>query len=228
MGCRRQHAAHPAKTRRSSKTCPARDPRETAAETTETAELVALCIKGDGEAQTRLYARYIGLVQRAASRKIARITGAQPLRADVDDICNEVFERILAGNCRALQQLKNPDSLDAWLMTIAQNKVLDYFRKWSSQRRVQDSCGRETPIRYSPNPADEAMAGEQKRELERALQELPGRDRLVLELFFIQGMKYTEIAELTRTNINTVSARIRRAKAKVRAKLEQEGDDYSR
>ena len=57
---------------------------------------------------------------------------------------------------------------------------------------------------------------------------LSGPDCLVLDLYYLHQLKYAEIADVLGHNINTVSARIRRAKTKLRALLEEEWDDIIR
>ena len=182
----------------------------------EIGELVARCVAGDDEAKAQFFAEYNGLVHRAVAGKLAQVTAPPLLRSDVEDICSSVFERVLSDNCHALARLRNARSLNAWIVTVAQNGVMDYIRKWSSRMRVDAIIAKEEEEVYVPSPAEKVIAQERKARLNDRLAELGAEDRLALELYFLHGLKYAEIAEVTGRNINTVSARIRRAKAKLR------------
>ena len=182
----------------------------------EIGELVARCVAGDDEAKAQFFAEYHGLVRRAVAGKLAQATAPPVLRSDVEDICSSVFERVLSDNCHALARLRNARSVNAWLVTVAQNCVVDYMRRWSSRMRVDAIVAREEEEVYIPSPAEKVIAHERKARLDDRLAELGAEDRLALELYFLHELRYAEIAEMTGLNINTVSARIRRAKAKLR------------
>jgi RNA polymerase sigma-70 factor (ECF subfamily) len=189
----------------------------------DTADLVSQCLAKVPGAQARFYSVYCGLVRNAVARKLARVTGAQPLVSNIDDICSEVFERVFANGCRALEKLQKADSVAPWLVTVAQNRTMDHFRKLTTREKYAAMAVREEAAGYAPGPDEEAMDRERRDEVRAAMDELPSKDRLALTLFFMDGLTYAEIAEMTRTNINTVAARIRRAKTKLRAILEERG-----
>jgi RNA polymerase sigma factor (sigma-70 family) len=75
---------------------------------------------------------------------------------------------------------------------------------------------------YGSDCGQQAMTGERDLVLSRCLSALSDEERLILNLFFMHGRKYVEIAEMTGRNVNTVSAKLRRAKAKLRRLLEEE------
>jgi len=183
------------------------------------AELLHRCLRGDDQAKALLFSEYADLARRAVTRKLAALGLLRTRRSEVADICHDLFERILADNCRMLARLHKPASINAWLVTIAQNLTVDYVRKWSRRAAIDATATppvvRETPARY-------AIRRETKNELAQKLEALPPIDRLILELFFVQGLKYCEIAEVTGLNINSVAAKLRRSKKKLRALIEKE------
>lgn len=190
-------------------------------------ELVARCIGNDDQAKAQFFTKYGELVERAIARKLALVTGTAPAPSDVEDIRNEVFARLLGNSCTPLRRLKKPGALNAWLMTIAGNHAVDCLRRQARRDRLHASVARESHESYGGSPAEEAMARERYARLADGLAELPAQDRLVLDLFFVQGLKYAEIAEVVGLNINTVSARLRRAKAKLRRLLEEDYDEFA-
>ena len=191
-------------------------------DTRDVRELVSRCIEGDEEAQALLFVTYGDLVRSAITRKLATLGVLPMLRADIDDIRSEIFARLLANQCRMLTRLNKPASVNAWLMTIAQNYTVDFVRKWNGRCHTQEPVRKSPPPSCQYSPASAAIEDERKTRLHEVLSELPDRDRLIIELYFIQGLKYVEIAEALGMNINTVSARLRRAKAKLRDILDGE------
>jgi len=103
-------------------------------------KLVSLCVEGDDGARARFWTEYHGLVRRAVARKVAVVGGWQAVSSDIDDLCNEIFARLFANECKLLERLRNPKSINAWLITLAQNYVLDLARKSSSRKRVEMSA----------------------------------------------------------------------------------------
>lgn len=186
------------------------------------ADLIAGCRQGQDGAKAQFYSRYTGLIRRAVARRLARVGPAALAAADVDDICHEIFVRLFSDDCRALGSIKNPKSINAWLMTVAQNHTVTHFRKRTLRDHTLVSAAREGPEEYSASPADAIIHDERRAFLEDKLVSLAPGDRLIVELYFLQDLKYAEIAQLVGLNINTVSGKLRRAKAKLRKLMEEE------
>lgn len=189
------------------------------------ARLVGRCTDGDDAAQAEFYTRFEPLVRRAVLRKLGAVRATSISFSEVDDICNEVFARLLADSCAPLARLRNPQAIEAWLMTVAQNHTITYLRRVAN-RPLSDqwSLHEDTEV-YTAGPDAPAVLEEQIERVSIALAALPTHDRMALELFYLQGLKYTEISEIMNLNINTVAARIRRAKAKLRLALQEDVDD---
>ncbi len=189
-------------------------------------------MQGDDQAQAFFYVEYAPLVARAVTRTLSTVVhgpngAGAPLRSEVDDICGEIFARIFADRCRLLAQLRNPGAIHAWLITMTRNRTVDYVRKWG-RGGIAEACeAREDQLPYAQDVHEAAVTNERDRMLRACLEELTPEDRLVLELFFIQGLKYTEIADLMGLNINTAAAKLRRAKHKLRKQLEDARYEYS-
>ena len=156
----------------------------------------------------------------AIASKLSSMTDMPVLRSDVEDIRNEVLARLLADGCRMLAGLKNPQRINAWLVVVTRNYVVDYVRKWSSRMRAQIRLAQENGTVYQ-TPAEHAMERELASHIREQIQALPDSERLVIKLYYVHGLKYAEIAELISRNVNTVAAQLRRAKAKLRKLLEE-------
>jgi len=188
------------------------------------AELLHRCLRGDDQAKALLFAEYADLARRAVIRKLAALGLLHARRSEVADICHDLFERILADNCRMLARLHKPASINAWLVTVAQNLTVDYVRKWARRAKTDATAAAAIPPVVRETPARYAIRRETKIELAQKLESLPPVDRLILEMFFVQGLKYGEIAEVTGLNINSVAAKLRRSKKKLRALIEKDED----
>jgi RNA polymerase sigma-70 factor, ECF subfamily len=189
---------------------------EDRARTGTVAELIAQCIAGEDAAKARLIGEYSGVVRTAIARKLAQYDAATPLRADVEDLCNDVFERILRDDCRALQTLRNPDSIHFWLVTMAGRRAVSHLRRDTTRARYVKTQQREQKMVSPPAPDELAIRAEEANRVRGQLEKLPASDRLMLELYYLRGLRYSEIAEMTGRTIGVVSSQIHRAKAKLR------------
>lgn len=189
---------------------------------TPVAELVARCLNGDDQAKALFFAEYADLARRAVANKLAALGLLHTRRTEVADICHDLFVRLFANECRMLGRLHKPDSINSWLVTVAQNLTVDYARKWTRRARLDATMAAEEPAVVRETPAKYAISRERSRSLTRKMDELPPLDRLVLQMFFLEGMKYAEIAEITGLNINTVAAKLRRTKSKLRTMMTEE------
>ena len=186
------------------------------------AELVERCVRGDDQAQALFYTEHVDLVRRSAAYTLRSYSNESLLMSEVEDICNEVFIRLFADGCRSLRSLKKPKSVRAWLVTVTRRYTVDYIRKWAGQDRLRTAEMREESEPYGQDAEQQAITGEREVMLTKCLSALSDEERLILTLFFVHGRKYIEIAAMTGRNINTVSAKLRRAKVKLRRLLEEE------
>lgn len=195
----------------------------------ETSALIARCVQGDTAAKAQFYDAFSDLVRTAVARKLAAVSDAEDLThiVDVDDACHEIFVDLFADDCSVLGQLRKPGSIRAWLMTVAQNHVASYARRKRVEARGMKTVARELPAGYGATPEDLAISAEQLARLRSGLDELTDEDRLTLNLYFVHGLKYAEMAELLGLNINTLSARLRRAKEKLRKLYGEDPHDPS-
>ncbi len=106
-------------------------------------------------------------------------------------------------------------SAKTWLTAIAVNVCRDHLRSvWF--RRV-DMVLDNIPAPPAADPEDDALL--------RCILELPPKYREVILLYYYQEFSIPEIADMLRTNPNTVSTRLRRAREKLRPKLKGWWDD---
>lgn len=107
-------------------------------------------------------------------------------------------------------------NLGAWLYRITAHRVRD-FRRLSWFRYVfgTGALSVEKLESADPNPVTSFETTEKRRELERLLSKLSSRLRATFVLFEIEGYTAEEIADLQDVSINTVRARIHRARKRL-------------
>lgn len=134
-------------------------------------------------------------------RRLARALAGQV--ADADDLVQIVLERALS---RATQW--RPDAaLDKWVFAIARNAWRDEMR---ARGRSQNLFA---PEEAGANSSDGSSAPAQKIELAAALAALPPDHREVVALVLVEGLSYSEAAELMEVPVGTVTSRLARARA---------------
>ena len=190
----------------------------------QTAELIASCLRGDDIARATFLLEFAGVVRQAVARKLAAMAGAPALRVEVDDLCNDVLAKLLADDCRVLRTLRDPRRIRAWLVVVAQRHCMDHLRRAAVRAQAERALWQEEHAGQAAgdSPADIAARGESARRARRLLENLAAPERLAVDLYFFHGCSYAEIAAMTGANINTVAARLHRAKAKLRKAWEQD------
>jgi len=133
---------------------------------------------------------------------------------DAEDAFQATF-LVLA--CRA-SSVRRRGSLGPWLFGVARRIAtrarLDAARRRARERRVAEGS---TAAIDPPGPDDDLAI------LMDELARLPARDRDPIVLCHLQGLTYREAAERLRCPLGTLSIRLKRAKERLRLRLERRG-----
>jgi RNA polymerase sigma-70 factor (ECF subfamily) len=171
------------------------------------ADLLVRVADRDREAFEMLYHRYIRSIFGLALRRLRD-------RQRAEDAVQETFASIWrsAGSYRPERGAATP-----WLYAIARNAIVDRFRgQGDTTHEVPDLASGE------PGPADRAESSYVAWRVHRAMEELPQREREVLELAYWSGLSQTEVAEYLHIPLGTVKTRTRTALARLADVLEGE------
>jgi RNA polymerase sigma-70 factor (ECF subfamily) len=135
--------------------------------------------------------------------------------ADAEDAAQEALLRAY----RRFHRLRDPNRFRAWLVRITFRLALDRAR--SSRRREQRETLWSRPERQPRAPNAEEIAGSSEFQvhLDRALKELPEKQRLVLLLSAMEGHTTEEVAALVGVPVGTVKSRIFFARKNLAEKL---------
>jgi len=170
------------------------------------AELVDAARLGSSSAFDLLVDRYRAPVVRLAYR----------LTQDADEAKDIAQDSFL----RAYNRLGDfhPDRPFArWLFVIARNASLDALRR---RRRAADYSSKAEIAPSEPGPEELALRNDEASRVHVALEALPPKYRDVLELYYLRGLRYREIALEIDIPLGTVKTYISRAKRRLRVELE--------
>ena len=135
--------------------------------------------------------------------------------ADAEDVAQDAILRAY----RRFDKLRDRSRFRAWLVRIAFRLALD--RAKSSNRRQQRETLWSQPERKPapPTAEDLAAANQFRSRLDRAVDELPEKHRLVLLLSAIEGHSLEEVAALLNVPMGTVKSRLFFARKQLAEKL---------
>lgn len=135
--------------------------------------------------------------------------------ADAEDVAQEALLRAY----QSFDRLRDRNRFSGWLVRISFRLALDRLR--SAKRRERRDALWSQPA-HLPPPAtaeDVAASNQFQGHLERALEELPEKLRLVLLLSAMEGYTIEEIARMIGVPLGTVKSRIFIARKKLAEKL---------
>ena len=178
-------------------------------------EWIARVQKGDEEAAKALIERLSPLVLKC-------VRSHRPNRAAEEDMVQAVFAKIF----NKLDQFGGDVPLEHWVSRVTINtclKQIDYERcrpewRWGDLG-VEEQAVLERLVASTEDLADTETAA--ARELvEKLLQGLEARDRLVIRLVHLEGRTMEEVSTATGWSANAVKVRAYRARRRMRAQLE--------
>ena len=133
-------------------------------------------------------------------------------RADAEDVAQEALLRAY----QKFHRLQDVTRFRAWLVRISFRLALD---RWRSARRRETEWARPELRPAAPTTEEVAEANVFQRRLEKALDELPEKFRLVLLLAAIEGYTLAEVAEMLGVPMGTVKSRLFFARKALAEKL---------
>lgn len=163
------------------------------------------------------------LVRVHQHRVFAVVGGILRVREDVEDIAQQVFIKAYF----SLPRFDQRAAFSTWLYKIAVNECWDYLRKkkvrplvyeadLSEEQGRQFSSGSEYPGTTARDDQTSKRV-ELRQVIDRLLNELDERDRLMLILKEVEGFSVEEIGKILDLNVNTVKVRLFRARGRLTA-----------
>ena len=185
-------------------------------------DLVALAKKGDQDAFSRL----VEANQNKIYSLALRMTGSPE---DGADLAQEAFLRAW----RSLPSFQEESSFSTWLYKLTSNLCIDFLRKEKRRKAVVTTVSLDDDQDESPpvevpdhrfTPEAEVERRELRAAMSRALKTMSEEHRQILILREVEGLSYTEIAQLLDVEEGTVKSRLARARISLRNILQKDGN----
>ncbi len=143
------------------------------------------------------------------------------------DAADDIFQETFIKAVRVIDEGRYVDSgkFLSWILRIAHNQVIDYFRARKQNRQVNESeAGYDmlAAMRLAEGSVEDAMVSEQtEREVRALVEMLPAEQREVVLMRYFGGLSFKEIAEQTDVSINTALGRMRYALINLRRMIRE-------
>jgi len=170
---------------------------------------------------------FVELVRRHQHRVFAVASGILRRREDVEDIAQQVFVKAYF----SLKRFDQRAAFSTWLYKITVNECWDLLRKKKVRPLVYEADLSEEQARQIQTSEEKGSTApdvsqrlEARQRVERLLEGLDERDRLMLILKEVEGFSIEEIGEVLKLNANTVKVRLFRARRRVVLLAKKRGD----
>ena len=143
------------------------------------------------------------------------------------DIAEDIFQETFIKAVRVIDEGRYADNgkFLSWILRIAHNQVIDYFRAQKQNRQVNESnAGYNVlgTLRFAERTIEDRMVSEQiEQDIRQLVEMLPDEQREVVMLRYFSGLSFKEIAEQTNVSINTALGRMRYALINLRKMIHE-------
>ncbi len=187
----------------------------------EEADLVEACISGDSKAWQQLIDAYGPRVYGAIKYFMRSYRESLP-EEDALNVYQEIFLDLCNDNFRKLKTFRAGGKLATWLFTVARRQCLDYVRSMTRKKR--------TPLTYAEpdilnlgqplgRQEDPIAASETREAVLKAMDRMSYKSKLLLVLFYFEGLSYEEISKVMGVSETSVSGMIKKARESIREML---------
>lgn len=143
------------------------------------------------------------------------------------DAAEDIFQETFVKAVRVIDEGRYADNgkFLSWVLRIAHNQVIDYFRARRQDRSVNETeAGYDVlgSLRLSEGTVEDALVSEQiARDIRALVELLPAEQREVVMMRYFSNLSFKEIAEQTDVSINTALGRMRYALINLRRMIRE-------
>jgi len=165
-------------------------------------------------------------------RHQSRVFGYIMMSVKDRDVANDIFQDTFVKVIRKLKEgtYNEEGKFIQWVMRIAHNLIIDYFRKNSRVKMVRSNDEYDVFNRIplmDRNAEDDIIRNQTHKKLRLMIQNLPENQKEVLMMRHYQQMSFKEISEETGVSINTALGRMRYALINLRKMMEEQNISLS-
>ena len=144
-----------------------------------------------------------------------------------DDVADDIFQETFIKAVRVIDEGRYTDNgkFLSWVLRIAHNRVLDYFRREKASKQINESeAGYDVigTLRFAePTTEDDMVHSEMEQTIRDLIELLPEEQQEVVRLRYYSKLSFQEIAEQTEVSINTALGRMRYALINLRRMIKE-------
>jgi len=168
----------------------------------EEAELINRCKQGDIKSYELLYNRYSRAMYHTCLRMVVN-------EADAEDILQDAFMEAFTN----LGRLKNIDAFAGWLKRTVINKALNQLKK--KRKTWPETDDAELDNLPEEDTTDENDFREKVDAITAALNLLPDKYRVVINLHVFENLSFEEIADVLEIPSSTIRSQYLRSRQKI-------------
>ena len=176
-------------------------------------ELLHGCLAGDKACWALFVKHYSKLIYHSIYKTL-RVNAKSTDPDDINDLFQDLFASICADNCKKLRMFDpcKGVSLASWLRMIVVRMTIDHLRKQRSSTSLEDLLTE--PSRDGGQETN--MDEESLRCLSGVLEELPDKDKLIIDLFYFKELPPEEIARILNISVGAIYTRKKRVVEKIK------------
>ena len=144
-----------------------------------------------------------------------------------DNVADDIFQETFIKAIRVIDEGRYIDNgkFLSWILRIAHNQVIDYFRTCKQNKQVNESdTGYNIlgSLRFAEKTIeDELVSSQIEQDIRNLVDLLPKEQREVVMMRYYSGLSFKEIAEQTDVSINTALGRMRYALINLRRMIKE-------
>ena len=168
-----------------------------------------------------------GAISQLIDRHSNRVRDYIRMMVKDGDLADDILQNTLIKVVRVIDEGRYADTgkFLSWVLRIAHNQVIDYFRSQKSAKTVNESdAGYNVlgTLRFADSTVEDKMISEQiAADIRRLVDHLPEEQREVVMLRYYSGLSFQEIADQTDVSINTALGRMRYALINLRKMIKE-------
>lgn len=142
------------------------------------------------------------------------------LRRRVPQFAEDLTQKTLLSVVERRGELKQTASFRAYALRIARTQMLMHLRH---QRVVERQPAESPPSAITPSRV--VALGREQKLLVRALESLEPGLQAICKLYYWEGLKAREVADVLEIPVSTVTTRLAKARSQLKSRIEEFGED---
>ena len=155
-----------------------------------------------------------GIVETYSERLYWHVRRSLCSHEDTNDLLQDIYIKVWT----AMPSFRGDAQIFTWLWRIATNEVLNHIRRQKFRALITFDSSAEI-LRKKIDEDPYFNGNEMQRELYKAIQKLPEKQKLVFNMRYFDGLKYEQISEITDTSVGALKASYHHAYNKIKNEL---------